>query len=239
MNPKKIVAALILLTSLAFAQEAAKKTEPAKAADFKMKNYQMVFMYGTEKAPLPGEEGTKMQGAHLAFLNKLNKERKNLLYGPMLDGGNLRGICVVDAPNADAAKAMFADEPFISGGYMRIEVRPWFGPDNYFHEPAEPLTPDKYIFGFLVRGSNREQLPKERGEELQKGHLGSMDELYKQGKLSLAGPFMDNTDVRGIVVYKVATVEEAQKLAAEDPLVKIDRLKLEAHPWLTWKGILQ
>lgn len=81
MIPKRLIAALALLCTFAVAQDAAKKTEPAKEPEFKMKNYQMVFLYGTEKAAPGGEEGKKMQGAHLAYLNNLNKERKNLFYG--------------------------------------------------------------------------------------------------------------------------------------------------------------
>jgi hypothetical protein len=50
---------------------------------------------------------------------------------------------------------------------------------------------------------------------------------------------MDDTPVRGIVIYRVATVDEAKALAAEDPAVKAGRLVLDAHPWMTFKGILK
>jgi uncharacterized protein YciI len=66
-----------------------------------------------------------------------------------------------------------------------------------------------------------------------------MGELYKQGKLIAAGPFMENGDMRGIVVYRVATVEEAKQLAADDPAVKAGRLVIDTHPWMTFKGMLK
>ena len=44
---------------------------------------------------------------------------------------------------------------------------------------------------------------------------------------------------RGIVVYRVKDVAEAQALAADDPAVKAGRLVLEAYPWMTFKGILK
>jgi uncharacterized protein YciI len=59
------------------------------------------------------------------------------------------------------------------------------------------------------------------------------------GKLVAAGPFLDNTKARGVVIYRVANVEEARSLAAADPAVKAGRLVLEAHPWMTFKGILK
>jgi len=79
----------------------------------------------------------------------------------------------------------------------------------------------------------------EQRQELQKGHLAYMAELNKQGKLVMAGPFMEDGDWRGIVVYRVGSVAEAQALAANDPSVKAGRLAIEARSWTTLKGILK
>ena len=66
-----------------------------------------------------------------------------------------------------------------------------------------------------------------------------MTELHKQGKLIAAGPFMENGEMRGVVVYRVATVAEARELAAGDPAVEAGRLVIDAHPWMTFKGMLK
>jgi len=246
MTFRKLLA-LVVLSVLAFAQETAKpseapKSEAAKAEpkkDFKMKMYQMVFMYGTDKPAPTGDEGKKMQAAHLASLAKLHKQRVNMIYGPMLGGGNLKGIAIMDAPNKEAAMAFHADDPYIAGGYMRLEAKPWYGPEGWFSEAStDPIVPDHYIFGFLKRGPNRSQT-KEEAQALQKGHLDYMDGLHKQGKLVVAGPFGEDGDLRGIVIYKVKTVAEANELAAGDPMVKVGRLAIETHPWMTLKGILK
>jgi uncharacterized protein len=101
---------------------------------------------------------------------------------------------------------------------------------------AENLEP--FVLGFLVRGPN----PPQKGtgdDDIQKGHLAYMETLYKMGKLAAAGSFLDNTKARGVVIYRVANVEEARNFAAADPAVKAGRLVLEAHPWMTFKGILK
>jgi uncharacterized protein YciI len=74
---------------------------------------------------------------------------------------------------------------------------------------------------------------------MQKQHLAYMDVLHQQGKLVLAGPFLDDSEWRGVVVYRVAGVEEAKQLAAGDPAVKAGRLAIDARPWMTLKGILK
>src|SRR5262249_33445846 len=52
-----------------------------------------------------------------------------------------------------------------------------------------------------------------------------------------AGPMMDDGDLRGVLIFRAASVEEAKALAAEDPAIRAGRLKLEILPWLGSKGI--
>lgn len=214
-----------LLVQLSFAQN-------------QMMTYQMVFLRAGPNTSAPPADLEKMQREHLAHLTKLNKERINLLYGPFLDKGDLRGIAILDVKDADAAKHAFAEDPFVKSGHMVVDVKPWYGPRGWFSLPSDPPTPENLILGFLMRGSQTSQ-PAAEAQEIQKGHLAYMDGLHKQGKLVAAGPFGDNSDMRGLVIYRVGSLDEAKQLAAGDPAVKAGRLVIEAHPWMTFKGILK
>ncbi|HAD14615.1 MAG TPA: hypothetical protein DCF33_19490, partial [Saprospirales bacterium] len=88
----------------------------------------------------------------------------------------------------------------------------------------------KYVMAFLKRGPNRSQ-DSTTAAQLQKGHLDNINRLAESGKLVLAGPFMDNGDVRGIYIFNVATIEEASALTATDPAIQAGRLTMELHPW--------
>ncbi len=57
-------------------------------------------------------------------------------------------------------------------------------------------------------------------------------------KLVMAGPFGDDGDLRGVFVFRVASMKEAEELTATDPMIKIDRLRLELHPWNVPAGII-
>ena len=94
-----------------------------------------------------------------------------------------------------------------------------------------------YYVGFLYRGPKwtPEQTPET--EALQKAHLANIQKMAEAGKLLVAGPFTDGGDLRGLYVFRVATMEEAQALAATDPAVKAGRLRLEFHPWFAAKNI--
>ena len=209
-----------------------------------MRTYQMVFLKkGPNAPPAAAADQQKMQDAHLANLAELNKKRIAVIYGPVMADADLRGIAVMAVADADEAKQHFAADPFVTSGAMVVEVRPWMGPKEWFSPPAgydvtQPANLERLVLGFLVRGTATAQ-DKEAAAAIQKGHLAYMDQLHKQGKLVMAGPFLDSAATRGVVVYRVKDVAEAKALAAEDPAVKAGRLTLEAYPWMTFKGILK
>ena len=205
-----------------------------------MTTYQMVFLKKgpNHDAVANGPDAQKMQQQHLGNLIALNQKRVNLLFGPLLDDDELQGILVLDVPDAAAAAKAMEGDPYVKAGAMTVTVRPWFGPKDYFNLPAEGQQLERLVLGFLVRGPNTAQTGA-AAEEIQKGHLAYMSKLHDEGKLLVAGPFMDDAPLRGIVVYRVATIDEAKALAAEDPAVKAGRLVLEPHPWMTFKGILK
>ena len=55
--------------------------------------------------------------------------------------------------------------------------------------------------------------------------------LAEEGKLIVAGPFLDDKDIRGIFIFNVGSIEEAKKLTESDPAVKAGVLSMELHPW--------
>lgn len=93
----------------------------------------------------------------------------------------------------------------------------------------------QYYMVFLKAGENRSQDSTETAE-LQKKHLAHLSRMAEEGYASLIGPFGDDGEIRGIVVFNTPTQKEADSLANLDPMVKAGRLKVEVHPWWTAKG---
>ncbi|MFD1094620.1 YciI family protein [Salegentibacter chungangensis] len=93
----------------------------------------------------------------------------------------------------------------------------------------------QYYMVFLKAGDKRNQDSTEVAE-LQKKHLAHLSRMAEEGYASLIGPFGDDGEIRGIVVFNTPTQEEADSLANLDPMVKAGRLKVEVHPWWTAKG---
>ena len=87
-----------------------------------------------------------------------------------------------------------------------------------------------YVMAFLKAGPNRER-PSDEAQKLQAAHRANIRRLAAEGKLVLAGPFADNGELRGIYIFDVATVAEAETLTRTDPAILAGQLVMELHPW--------
>jgi len=107
-------------------------------------------------------------------------------------------------------------------------------------KPVEPTNVGMatYYMVFLKRGEKWSPEVTPESQKIQDGHMAHMRKMHSEGKLVLAGPFGDNGDLRGIQLYKAASLEEAKSFAALDPAEQAGRLAVEIHPWLTEKGAL-
>lgn len=94
----------------------------------------------------------------------------------------------------------------------------------------------QYYFVMLKRGPNHSQ-DAETTKKLQEGHMAHLNKMAEMGKLNVAGPFGDDGDWRGILIFKSGTLEEIKVLVEQDPMIKIGRLTYEIHPWWSQKGI--
>jgi uncharacterized protein YciI len=94
-----------------------------------------------------------------------------------------------------------------------------------------------YYVAFLYRGPKWTPQDTAETKKIQEEHMANIQQMARDGKLVLAGPFTDNGELRGIFVFQGISADEAQQLAANDPAVKAGRLRMEMHPWYAAKGI--
>ena len=95
---------------------------------------------------------------------------------------------------------------------------------------ADDYGMKRYVMAFLKEGENK-SLDSAASAALQVAHLKNIIRLADEGKLIVAGPFLDNKQVRGIFIFNVSTIEEAKQLTATDPAIKAGVLEMELRPW--------
>ncbi|MBV8252780.1 MAG: hypothetical protein JO154_09255 [Chitinophaga sp.] len=95
----------------------------------------------------------------------------------------------------------------------------------------------RYWMVFLKTGPHRDQT-KTEAADIQRKHLENIGKLAKAGKLIVAGPFEDDSDLRGIFIMDCKDSLEAASLVQTDPAVNAGRLAFEIKPWWTAKNCL-
>ncbi|HEV8139439.1 MAG TPA: YciI family protein [Pyrinomonadaceae bacterium] len=228
---------LLVFTFILFAPA----TFVAQPAEHKLVQFQMAILKkGPDWETTKVEERNATLKKHLANVIGLLDSGKAIIAGPFDDETDLAGIFIFRAASADEAKAWVDADPAVKAGLITPEMHPWWSEDIYKKAATSPLKMEMVYFGFLKRGPNRKAGDDDTLEvkELQKAHLANINRLAETKKLVMAGPFGDDGDYRGIFVFRVGSLKEAQELAATDPMIKIDRLRLDLHPWHVPVGVI-
>lgn len=92
---------------------------------------------------------------------------------------------------------------------------------------AEPRDIQTVHLALLLKGPKWTAEATPDTERLQRAHLAYLTKLGAEGQALIAGPFGDDGEIRGIVMLKAASMDEAKALAGADPAVAGGRLTPE------------
>lgn len=89
-----------------------------------------------------------------------------------------------------------------------------------------------YVLCLLKTGPKDAEIKGKERQDIFAGHFANISRLAGEGKLAVAGPF-DNNDKgwRGLYIFNVATIEEAEKLVVLDPAVRAGVFVPELVRW--------
>ena len=178
-----------------------------------------------------------LQTQHIANVMTMLESGKAVIAGPLGDEGEIAGIFIFRAKSAEEARAWAESDPAVKAGFFTAEMHPWWSED-VMKKPSTPIKLTTAYLAFLTQGAKWTPEKTPATEELQKAHIANIVRLADLKKLVVAGPFGDNGQLRGIFVFKVASLEEARALTETDPAVKAGRLAIDLHPWLVPEGVL-
>lgn len=107
----------------------------------------------------------------------------------------------------------------------------------YNQKLADSLGADQYgMKGYtivmLTTGTAKIE-DKEKRNELMKGHMQNIGKLAKEGKITVAGPFLEKNkeDYRGMFIFNTKSKEEAESWVKTDPAVAAGIFSYEIFSW--------
>lgn len=103
---------------------------------------------------------------------------------------------------------------------------------------ADEYGMKSYVMAFLKSGPNR-PTDQQEATDLQAGHMANIKRMAAEGSLVIAGPFLDDGEIRGIYIFNVTTIEEAKALTETDPAIQAGSLIMELHPWYGSAGLMK
>jgi len=68
--------------------------------------------------------------------------------------------------------------------------------------------------------------------------MANINAMAKAGELLIAGPFEEDTSLRGVFVFRTTDRARIEELVSKDPAVARGRLKVEPYTWYVSKGVL-
>jgi uncharacterized protein YciI len=108
---------------------------------------------------------------------------------------------------------------------------------SYDAELARKLGADErgmrnYVLVILKTGPKDATITGKEREEIFAGHFANIERLANEKKLAVAGPFEKNElTFRGLYIFSVNTLEEAQQLTKRDPAVAAGIFEPVLVPW--------
>jgi uncharacterized protein YciI len=188
--------------------------------------------------------GTAMQAIELhdycrGFLN-MHEERAEIpdAAGPVATPGGPRGLLVYRCDSPSQAEEWTDRDPAVVNKRLRVEMHRWTSNGVWGEPLAAKLKSDpnhKYAmvrlpFAILMRTEKTvgETMPP---GGVRKAHLAYAMKLVEQGSLRSFGPFESSKDKLAVFVYSAMAMEDAQKLAEQDPLVTGGWARPVLHVW--------
>ncbi|WP_433627134.1 YciI family protein [Chryseobacterium cucumeris] len=108
---------------------------------------------------------------------------------------------------------------------------------KYNQELATSLGADKYgmkpyTIVMLTTGTTKTEDKAKMGE-LMKGHMSNIGKLANEGKIVVAGPFLEKNkeNYRGMFIFNTKSKEEAEQWVKTDPAVQAGVFSYEIFPW--------
>lgn len=232
---KRLLVVVLLVSVCGFAQsqppgQKATTTSQNAAPPFELETFYMAFLHRV----VPYDPATAQQiELQQRDYWQVIADRGDLMLGGSVIGAKdeLVGAVIFRAKDGQDAKKIIEGDPAVRAHAWSAEVHPWMTMKGVLKPQHTLGLESAYYLGLLVRGPKFSPEDSPERQKIQEGHMANIKRLGDMGKLVAAGPFAEDIGLRGIFVFRVATMQEALELTNTDPAVQSGRLAIQLYEW--------
>lgn len=207
------------------------------AADLQFSCWGFLNVHEAREA-LPQEKLQEIQRGHLEHMARMAAAGRLLAAGPLATPGGPRGLVVYQCDSAAQAVEWASPDSAVVHKRLRVEMYRWksfgrWGEPLAAKMKADPSYQPKMVqlpFAIVLRTEKSADgaLPPREARE---AHVAYSLRLVEEGKLRSFGSFEEAPDKLGVLIYAAMPLDDARKLAENDPLVKVGWGKPAMHVW--------
>lgn len=105
-------------------------------------------------------------------------------------------------------------------------------------KPERPAPASRlYLLALLRRGAEWTPERNAHTDSIQAGHLANIRRMFDAGEMHAAGPFGDDTALRGLFVLATDTTGRVPDMLKDDPAIASKRLRADLYRWYGPEGL--
>lgn len=131
-----LISLMLCTGSISSKTQADSLKNSSENAEWEMKVYYFVFLNAVKDRPvIDSATAMEIQKGHMENLERMYYEGKSKLAGPFMDGGEMRGIVILDVASEEEAREQMNRDPAIINGRLEAVIKKWYGPAGLIVEP--------------------------------------------------------------------------------------------------------
>jgi uncharacterized protein YciI len=182
------------------------------------------------------DEVAKMQAQHVGNFGTQFNLGKLMAAGPVGRGGKTRGIVVLAVHTPEQIAECFKPDPYVQSGILEAETHPWLVDVMKFSTPKVPFQMGQHTLCTVKKGANWKSSSSALTSDSMIGLFPSLKKDLRTGELLISGPFTDNGEKLGVMLFYSTNKADIQARLESEPSVKRGDVQVELVAQYLGKG---
>ena len=206
------------------------------------RDYFVFLTTGKSTEGVEPESIKQKQAAHIENFGRLAKLDSLTVAGPCSDPNKkIRGIVVVHADSIADAESKFTPDPYVSEGFMKLELHQFKSVAGKLRLITENFTMEESVIAIASRGPK--WIEPSQDASVETSYARFVKQQFEAGKLGFAAQFSGKANNKSgrvaVMIFRGNDLESVKKILDSNELVRDGMVMIEAFPQYMAKGAVE